>query len=835
MSTTVARIDAILDVDGSRVPRQVKQLGNRIGKEAGDAVGDEFNDTLDKHLSDWGNHRLDIMRDRFKRMGRDSGRIFGLTLRQASENEINSWLDGIVGDIAKVFTFDGGEGWDQWVQKIGDVDLAYRRMAEAIDVAHNEGRIQADTVDHLNDELAEHYARTKRAENAHRLLAMQLEATERHMGNIERKLASSNQFRRHINEVGDLDTAYRGLWKRIGEIEQVSGDQRWADRMRIKLIDYAESADKASQSTSKLDHEYRNLPHGLRQAIFWVTLVTAALPDLAVLSSAAGAGLLVLANGLFALVAGGGVAFAAFKDLGEDLKDLPESSHAAKIAFDEMTDAFGRLQDRISERVLGQVAPAFERITGLVDRLAPSFDVLADAVALATDELSKIFASEKGFAAFKGAFEAAAPIFTSLAKSAGKLVVALLQAFGNKEVQRSTQELIGWIDLLIDRFDAFTQNGGLDEWMQNARTIFGELGELLDVTGRLLNDLVNPETVANTADFIDSLSGIMPFLESILNLVAEANPFGLLAQGLETLGTVLTPILDALAPFLDAVSTVLGLFMEVTEVFWSFLYPIFLPLELAWEAVSLAIERFMIWAEPIITALQDMGDEIKALGDDIWEDLEPALSDLFDAFLDLLPEPEELARIIREDVIPQIKGFADWINNKAIPAIEGFIGFIEDVITALGGWDGIKSKLSIIGAAFTGFGTVVSVALAPIKWFIDQIITGINWILQNLPKAQSAGASVPNPRGNSVPQAAAGRMVNQSTFLEAGEAGREMIVPLDRPLSQVNPDVRDVAAYAQGKGGRGAVIEAGAIVVTGVSDPYRASYEMLYQLTERLG
>jgi hypothetical protein len=70
-----------------------------------------------------------------------------------------------------------------------------------------------------------------------------------------------------------------------------------------------------------------------------------------------------------------------------------------------------------------------------------------------------------------------------------------------------------------------------------------------------------------------------------------------------------------------------------------------------------------------------------------------------------------------------------------------------------------------------------------------------------------------------------------------GEAGREMVVPLDRPLSQVDESVRWLAAIAQGKtsyasggvaGGRSVNIAPGAIAVTAMNaDPEQVASAVL--------
>lgn len=67
-----------------------------------------------------------------------------------------------------------------------------------------------------------------------------------------------------------------------------------------------------------------------------------------------------------------------------------------------------------------------------------------------------------------------------------------------------------------------------------------------------------------------------------------------------------------------------------------------------------------------------------------------------------------------------------------------------------------------------------------------------------------AAGAVVNAR-TAVRKHAAGAVVNRPTWITpvdiAGEAGREAIVPLDRPLAQIDKSVRGLAAVAQGKAG----------------------------------
>lgn len=105
---------------------------------------------------------------------------------------------------------------------------------------------------------------------------------------------------------------------------------------------------------------------------------------------------------------------------------------------------------------------------------------------------------------------------------------------------------------------------------------------------------------------------------------------------------------------------------------------------------------------------------------------------------------------------------------------------------------------------------------------------------------------VTNVRGggygrDTTPMARGGVLTGPTNVL-AGEAGREAFVPLDRPLSQIDPSVRALAAFAQGKphmasGGivgasRSITIAPGAIVVMAAEDPAATALAVLNRVAE---
>jgi hypothetical protein len=93
-----------------------------------------------------------------------------------------------------------------------------------------------------------------------------------------------------------------------------------------------------------------------------------------------------------------------------------------------------------------------------------------------------------------------------------------------------------------------------------------------------------------------------------------------------------------------------------------------------------------------------------------------------------------------------------------------------------------------------------------------------------------------------IPGRAAGGILSSPSLVWAGEAGAEAIVPLNRPLAQVDPAVRALSAFAQGMnvpggGGGGGVsrtIEAnGWVIQSNSEDPHAVALETFNTLVAR--
>jgi hypothetical protein len=117
-------------------------------------------------------------------------------------------------------------------------------------------------------------------------------------------------------------------------------------------------------------------------------------------------------------------------------------------------------------------------------------------------------------------------------------------------------------------------------------------------------------------------------------------------------------------------------------------------------------------------------------------------------------------------------------------------------------------------------------AAAGVRMFLDAINDEEVWI------------NVRRRRIEDLPLTASGGIFSGAQARIIGEAGREAVVPLDRPLSQVDPAVRALSAFAQGlstgsKGGYGGsktIDASGWTIVTPTEDPYAVATEVMNTL-----
>lgn len=193
-----------------------------------------------------------------------------------------------------------------------------------------------------------------------------------------------------------------------------------------------------------------------------------------------------------------------------------------------------------------------------------------------------------------------------------------------------------------------------------------------------------------------------------------------------------------------------------------------------------------------------------------------------------------------------VSGAAEAIGSK-FQAAPGIVGGIVDRL--VGKFSGVTSRItgaigdigSAIAAKFNG---IVTAAQGVVANIVDAF-TGLGGrILGRIGDiAGQIGAKLNFSGAVKLPATATGGVFNGSQARIIGEAGPEAVVPLNRPLNQVDPAVRALSAYAQGLStpgvagvGRSVTVHEGAIqVITPLSNPALVAEQVLDRLVASIG
>lgn len=556
-------------LDGDDLPKDAKRVGMEAGREGAKGFGDEWDKEFSRTLTQQGKAQLAHWRRRGDTDGLAYGRGLELQITQfaARLNRAFDDFQGIQVDASWM---------DRFGEKSRDLEKDIENLRGEMDLLRRQGGI-TDTQFRNATDTIERWARGQReARLETELSAVAEKRRGESMAELGRQLAQLNDLedalatRQEQRRVEGLAALRRELAQHEQARRNVIAVEHEHQRSLMDLdrewVSMEASGDRAlrvlremTDSTGDLSFQWQNLSHNTRQWTLIIGAVTAALPELAGLSSAAGSGLLLLGGAASAFGVGAGATISSILRLNSDIENLSPALREARGGFDDFKQSFTDLNDVISERALADSEKAWRSLGGTVRGLSPAFGVVGDAVGELLDDLAaSIQPGTRHFENLEATVRGSAPTFTSLARTTGKLGGALLEAFANKEFQRSLGETVEYIDLLVSRFDDFTQSANFDEWIRNGRAVFGEFGQLLDTTGRLLNDIVTPASINRLTMFMDNIG---TFLDTggrgILEFADELNAFGILASLLADIGEELEPIRESMAALGGAVEAAL--------------------------------------------------------------------------------------------------------------------------------------------------------------------------------------------------------------------------------------------------------------------------------------
>lgn len=425
--------------------------------------------------------------------------------------------------------------------------------------------------------------------------------------------------------------------------------------------------------------------------------------------------------------------------------------------------------------------------------------------------------------------------------------------------------MLALLGQLAEQFLSFTQSvegqQALQQWFDAGFQIFQALLPLIGAVGTALADIVTPEVVGIVTTFLGQLTQFIPVLGQVLSVVTQLNVLGIVGELLTAIGTALTPVM----PLLSELAAALGAALVQAIVA---LTPL---LSSAVAAIASLAPLFVELLPPVVAIIETLSTSLAPILDDLavlYTDLIEAIAPLLPQIADLLIPIIEMLAANLSSVVPilgtllpsviktlvttigpmltVLTRLAEWLlpiveeNTKYVADIFRVLAPVVSALTDLfNAWisplstvfnslaDG-KGILQSIKDGAVAFGKAVADAFAAVK----RAISSIKW---PTPPAWLSSAA-----GWIGSRFATGGLVTGPTRALIGEAGPEMVIPLARPLSMVDPAVREVAAFAQGKlpsyasggvVGGGVNIAAGAIqIVTPYANPARVAEEVMDSL-----
>ena len=536
-------------------------------------------------------------------------------------------------------------------------------------------------------------------------------------------------------------------------------------------------------------------------------------------------GLLALSPVILALVGGIGTLvlgfIAANKDADHLQKKLKKVTDLFQKEIKKLRKPFGRLIDDFVDLVDNHLSTIF----------IPFARGFVDATREIIKQLGRI-TSSKEFRAFVRVWQKMLPdIYEKFGRGLNNLLVGLLEFF--TPILGKAEDLAEGFRKLTYRFRIWAGSpegqNKIAQYMDTAWTaannLWDILGNLLGILGKIFTS--GSEKGAPGDDFLTYINKITDKFNKWLGTEEGQKA---MKQFWEDVGTFMRRARDVLAgiwKLFDTLDTeksrknlndfITGLraflrFAEVVVYYIIFMNEIALKV---WGAFTSAAKGIKTFVEGTVAILR--GDEIpaefRAMIERAYNKVKEGLGKIGEwVFKKLVSWPNDT-------ITPAMGGIAEAIGSPFAAARGNVQGKIRSIASLVR--EKFEALPEIVRKAMAG---VVSQMVHPFVVAYTSISGWVNSIVTKIREIGSAisGAKEAFSRYTGIPMAAGGILTAPTNIL-AGEAGAEAIIPLQRPLSLVDPSVRPLAAIAQGKvpmagggvvgAGKQVTVEAGAIVV----------------------
>lgn len=453
---------------------------------------------------------------------------------------------------------------------------------------------------------------------------------------------------------------------------------------------------------------------------------------------------------------------------------------------------------------------------------------------------------------------------------------------------------IGALGQISEKWNAWTKTtegqNSIQKFFDSSKQAIDAFMPVVGALAKALADMFNaPAAQANFAVLAKGIADLLPVVGQLLSAISRMGIVSIIGQAMTALGEALAPIMPIVAQLADTIGFALqGAFTALA--------PLLPPLASALGQILLAITP-LVGAlggalTPLISALVQAIVPLLPVVAQIAIALGDVLVAAVQALTPLIAALTPLFVWLFQNIGPVtggLKGIADLMTNVLVPAITTVIGWIGNVIGWFVNWQRTLSQIQAAASAvfasisstvanwaqnvggwlttvvgwFNSFGSRIAdgirgVGDAIAKPFLsayDKIAGFISSVVslfagfggRVLSAVSSMGGQIlekllgglPGPVRSALGFARGGIVLGPVTA-HIGESGAEAIVPLNRPLSQVDPSVRLLSAIAQGKmpgfakggvvtnAGRTITVAPGAIVVqTQVENPRRVAEAVL--------
>jgi hypothetical protein len=353
-------------------------------------------------------------------------------------------------------------------------------------------------------------------------------------------------------------------------------------------------------------------------------------------------------------------------------------------------------------------------------------------------------------------------------------------------VLQESGDLAGAQELILSELES--QYGGVAEATADASVKMGlAFDNIKEAVGAELLPIFN-----------DLIQEMLPVIDEVIPVFGET--IQALSPVIKDLASQFPDLLRSLFPIIPIIGELAGIFLQlaaqllpvIVDLFDALMPAIRDLLPIVANFIAEAMEVLVPILVELIAALIPIVQALLPVFMDLFRALAPIVINLISAFMPIIMRVLPILISLIEFLTPIMVTVADIMGRVMVGAIGFFVGAIGGLIESLTSFgtffrdlfNGIKDFfVGVINAMITGF-----------EGFVNSTIRGINFVIGALNKlavdipatavspAVRFGVNIPTVPLVNIPRVALaeGGFVNQPTNALIGEAGPEVVMPLDR-------------------------------------------------------